>query len=97
MHTVSCLTGFFQADSVIADHTLLEHCDIVFGNDADFSFLAGRNCLQVHEFKYSWKTDELSNFTLKTGFLSTIMPALLFELVDEEKSAAGAYCCLSSH
>jgi hypothetical protein len=76
MHTVSCLTGFFQADSVIADHTLLEHCDIIFGNDADFSFLAGRNCLQVHEFKYLWRTDELSNFTLKTGFRSTIMAAL---------------------
>jgi hypothetical protein len=74
--TFSCLTGFFQADSVIADHTLLEHCDIVFGNDADFSFLAGRNCLQVHEFKYLWKTDDLSNFTLKTGFRSTIMAAL---------------------
>jgi hypothetical protein len=75
--TVSCLTGFFQADSVIVDHTLLGHCDIVFGNNADFSFLAGRNCLQVHEFKYLWKTDELSNFTLKTGFRSTIMMAAL--------------------
>ena len=75
--TVSCLTGFFQADSVIADHTLLEHCDIVFGNDADFSFLAGRNCcLQVHGFKYLWKTDEFSNFTLETGFCSMIMAAL---------------------
>ena len=29
-----------------------------------------------HEFKYLWTTDELSNFTLKTGFLSTIMAAL---------------------
>ena len=73
---VSCLTGFFQADSVISDHTLQGHCDIIFGNDADFSFLAGRNCLQVHEFKYLWTTDELSNFTLKTGFVSTIMAAL---------------------
>jgi hypothetical protein len=70
------VTGFFQADSVIADHTLLEHCDIVFGNDADFSFLAGRNCLQVHEFKYLWKSDELSKFTPKTGFRSTITAAL---------------------
>jgi hypothetical protein len=73
---VSCLTGFFQADSVIADHTSLGHCDIAFGNDADVSFLGGRNCLQVHEFKYLWRTDELSNFTLKTGFRSTIMAAL---------------------
>jgi hypothetical protein len=67
---------FFQTDSVVADHTLLGNCDVVFGNDADFSFLAGRNCLQVHEFKYLWKTDELSNFTLITGFRSTIMAAL---------------------
>jgi hypothetical protein len=56
---VSCLTGFFEADSVLSDHTLQGHCDIIFGNDADFSFLAGRNCLQVHEFKYLWTTDEL--------------------------------------
>jgi hypothetical protein len=74
--TLYCLTRFFQTDSVIADHTLLGHCDIVFGNDADFSFLAGRNCCQVREFKYLWKTDELSNFMLKTGFCSMIMAAL---------------------
>jgi hypothetical protein len=49
---VSCLSRFFQANSIIVEHTLLRHCDIVFGSDADFSFLAGRNCLQVHEFKY---------------------------------------------
>jgi hypothetical protein len=54
------LTGFFQADSVIADHTLPGHCDIVFGSDAGFSFLAGRNCLQVHEFKYLWKTESVA-------------------------------------
>jgi hypothetical protein len=40
--------------------------------DQASSFLAGRNCLQVHEFKYLWKMDELSNFTLSTGFHSTI-------------------------
>jgi hypothetical protein len=70
------LTGFFQTDLVVADHTLLGNCGIVFGNDAAFSFLAGRNYLQVHEFKYLWKTDELSNFMLKTGFRSMIMAAL---------------------
>jgi hypothetical protein len=73
---VCCLTGFFQADSVISDHTLQGHCDISFGNDGDLFFLAGRNCLQVHEFKYLWTTDELSNFTLKTGFRATTMAAL---------------------
>ena len=31
---------------------------------------------QVREFKYKWKTDELSNFTLKTGFFAMIMAAL---------------------
>ena len=47
-----------------------------FGNDTDLSFLAGKNCLQVHEFKYKSKTDELSIFTLKTGFRVMIMAAL---------------------
>jgi hypothetical protein len=31
---------------------------------------------QVREFKYKWKTDELSNFTLKTSFRAMIMAAL---------------------
>jgi hypothetical protein len=31
---------------------------------------------QVREFKYKWKTDELSNFTLKTGFRAMIMASL---------------------
>jgi hypothetical protein len=33
---------------------------------------------QVREFKYKWEdgTDELSNFTLKTGFRAMIMAAL---------------------
>ena len=62
--TVHCFTGFFQADSIIVDHTSLGHCDIASDNDADFSFLARRKCLQVHKFIYVWATDELSNFTL---------------------------------
>jgi hypothetical protein len=35
--TVYCFTGFFQADSVISHPTLLGHCGILFGNDADSS------------------------------------------------------------
>jgi hypothetical protein len=38
----------------------------------------------VQKFKYLWKTDELSNFTLKTGFLSTIMARIAAcPLIDE--------------
>ena len=32
---------------------------------------------QVREFKYKWKIDELSNFTLKTGFLAMMIMASL--------------------
>ena len=66
---VYCLTALFQADSVISDHTLPCKYTVIlscFGSDAVFSFLVGRNCLQVHAFKYVWKTDELSDFALKT-------------------------------
>jgi hypothetical protein len=31
---------------------------------------------QAREFKYKWKTDELSNFTLKTDFCAMSMAAL---------------------
>jgi hypothetical protein len=51
---------------------------------------------QVREFNYKWKTDELSNFTLKTGFRAMIMAVLQasFDLTVKNNLKL---CGLSSH
>jgi len=65
-------TGAFQADSAIAKLILDGMADIVFANDADFSFLCGGQCLQVHEFKLDNKTDCLKDITVKSASLQTV-------------------------
>ena len=65
-------SGAFQADSAIAKLILDGKADIVFANDADFSFLCGGQCLQVHDFKVDNKTDSLKDITVKSPSLQTV-------------------------
>ena len=78
----------FQADSMIQGLLHRKEIDIAIGNDSDFSFVAGPNCLQVTEFKLEaikLKTrkrknsdDNTMEFTIKNitvacGFPDTIL------------------------
>jgi hypothetical protein len=40
---VNCLTGRYQADSVISRYVQSGECDMVLSPDSDFSFLAAKN------------------------------------------------------
>ena len=67
---VSTLTGRFQADAVIADLIVSGETDIVFSSDADFSFLGGSKCLQIHDYKL--QKGSLVDITIQTPSKATI-------------------------
>jgi DNA integrity scanning protein DisA with diadenylate cyclase activity len=67
--------GRFQADSYIQHLLTTSQVDLAIGNDADFSFIAGRHCLQVSDFhvKVSKKKGiEIDDISIATGFSETI-------------------------
>jgi hypothetical protein len=71
---VNCLTGRYQADSVISRYVQSGECDIVFSPDSDFSFLGGEKCLQICDFKLT--KSNLSGFVVKSGSKKTIQLAV---------------------
>ena len=75
---LSVHAGEFQADSVIQRMLVKKEADIVLGNDADFSFIAGPACLQVKYFKHRMQKKTrgapslIHDITVATAFKPTI-------------------------
>jgi hypothetical protein len=45
---------------------------VILANNADYSFLLGKHCLQIHSFKLDSKHDTLKDIAVKSGFKSVI-------------------------
>jgi hypothetical protein len=71
---VNCLTGRYQADSVISRYVQAGECDMILSPDSDFSFLGGEKCLQICDFKLT--KSNLSGFVVKSGSKKTIQLAV---------------------
>jgi hypothetical protein len=72
--SIYCLTRRYQADSVISHYVQSGECDMVLSPDSNFSFLGGKKCLQICNFKLT-KSD-LLGFVVKSGSKKTIQLAV---------------------
>ncbi len=62
VESVTWTTGLFQADSRIEKLVESGCGQVILANDADYSFLLGEHCLQIHSFKLCIRDPSIGNY-----------------------------------